>query len=125
MPLLHQLPLDRSLIESSLNSMKQVLVEKTPPSPMPPPSMSNTSDYLSMNQQGQGSNPLDFNKKSDEDMKENLSATNDGVTPGASGSGSVANPGDDRVPEPPAIVIYIVDPFSFGPASDNLDSLVC
>ena len=26
--------------------MKQVLVEKTPPSPMPPPSMSNTSDYL-------------------------------------------------------------------------------
>ena len=26
--------------------MKQVLVEKTPLSPMPPPSMSNTSDYL-------------------------------------------------------------------------------
>ena len=48
MPLLHQLPLDKSLIESSIkDSMKQgVLIDKTPPSPMPPPSMSNTSDYL-------------------------------------------------------------------------------
>ena len=40
---------------------------------------------------------------------------------GASG-GAVVNPGDDRVPEPPAIVIYIVDPFSFGPSSEHLDA---
>ena len=47
MPLLHQLPLDKTLIESSIkDTTKQVLADKTPPSPMPPPSMSNTSDYL-------------------------------------------------------------------------------
>ena len=29
----------------------------------------------------------------------------------------------DRPSEPPAIVIYIVDPFTFGPASDSLDNM--
>merc|ERR1719361_2796387 len=41
--------------------------------------------------------------------KENINATND--------------TNDDCNTEPPAIVVYMVDPFSFGPASDNCDTM--
>ena len=123
MPLLHQLPLDRSLIESSLNTMKQVLVEKTPPSPMPPPSMSNTSDYL-MNTGSGASTPggsasdlLKTSSKPGESSDDILGKENIGN--GSEGTGSDS----ERPPEPPAIVIYIVDPFTFGPASDSLDNM--
>ena len=83
---------------------------------MPPPS----SDYL-MNANAGGGGSMsssmgDFksslNKSTDEDFlgKENLNSTADG------------SPDDGKV-EPPAIVIYIVDPFSFGPSSDNTDAM--
>ena len=122
MSMLHQLPLDKSLIESSLNCMKQVLVEKTPPSPMPPPSMTNTSDFL-MNSSSSGgllnaSGDYKSGKSEDDTLgKENINNSGDG-------SGSSSSSSDnDRNSEPPAIVIYLVDPFSFGPASDNCDTM--
>ena len=110
--------MDRSLIESALNAQKQVLVEKTPcPSPMPPPSMTNSGDYMlgnSMNSLSPGvpsSGPNKGPGGAEEDLlgKENINATND--------------TNDDCNTEPPAIVIYMVDPFSFGPASDNCDTM--
>ena len=98
MPILHQLPMDRSLIEAAINAQKQVLVEKTPPSPMPPPSMTNTGDYMlgnSMNSLAGGSS-TDFkgqsgNKNNDEDLlgKENINAN--------------ADANDEYNSEPPAI----------------------
>ena len=110
--------MDRSLIESALNAQKQVLVEKTPcPSPMPPPSMTNSGDYMlgnSMNSLSPGvpsSGPNKGPGGAEEDLlgKENINATND--------------TNDDCNTEPPAIVVYMVDPFSFGPASDNCDTM--
>lgn len=108
--MLLQLPLDRTLIESCL---KQVLQEKTPPSPMPPPS----SDYLNSSSGSSSFNSMSmdgskFNKSAtDEELlgKENLNST------------SVGDQDDTKVDTPPAIIIYIVDPFSFGPSSDNGD----
>ena len=110
LPVLLQLPLDRTLIESCL---KQVLQEKTPPSPMPPPS----SDYLNSSSGSSSFNSMSmdgskFNKSAtDEELlgKENLNST------------SVGDQDDTKVDTPPAIIIYIVDPFSFGPSSDNGD----
>ena len=110
--------MDRSLIEAAINAQKQVLIEKTPPSPMPPPSMTNSGDYMlgnSMNSLTSGSSGVidpskqGLNKNNEEDLlgKENINA-------------SVENT-DEFNAEPPAIVIYMVDPFSFGPASDNSD----
>ncbi len=106
--------MDRNLIDSSLNSMKQVLMDKTPASPMPPPSMSNTSDYLMNTNMGIGTNQesgklINF-KDADCDMlgKENH-------------SGSCEAEANDQ--QPPAVVLYFVDPFSFGPNSDNCDMM--
>ena len=113
MPLLHQLPLDRSLIESSSALAKQVLVEKTPPSPMGPPSMiSNTPDYLMSSSASGSLNDLKSGLKNDEEFlggKENINYTIDPMN------------GEDPDPEPPAVVLYFVDPFTMGPNSENGD----
>ena len=110
--------MDRSLIEAAINAQKQVLMEKTPPSPMPPPSMTNSGDYMlgnSMNSLTSSSSGVidptkqGLNKNNEEDLlgKENINASAENT--------------DEFNAEPPAIVIYMVDPFSFGPASDNSD----
>ena len=45
--------------------------------------------------------------------KENIGTASEGTGPD----------GSERPAEPPAIVIYIVDPFTFGPASDSLENM--
>ena len=80
---------------------------------MPPPS----SDYLNSSSGSSSFNSMSmdgskFNKSAtDEELlgKENLNST------------SVGDQDDTKVDTPPAIIIYIVDPFSFGPSSDNGD----
>ena len=47
------------------------------------------------------------------------------LSTGKENIGTATEGGSDteRPSEPPAIVIYIVDPFTFGPASDSLDNM--
>ena len=103
--------MDRSLIESALNAQKQVLVEKTPPSPMPPPSMTNSGDYMLSNSVnslsgGPGSSDYKLSGKGPGGLEEDLlGKENINATEGTS---------DDLNSEPPAIVIYMVQISVFG-----------
>jgi mediator of RNA polymerase II transcription subunit 13 len=105
--------LDRSLLDPP--AQKSALVDKPPPSPMHASLLDNNSNSSS-NILGAGSGMMDsksgFGNSNFDDgaNKEN-----------ASGMGGLDSPTDDSEGDPPAVVIYMVDPFSFG--VDNCDML--
>lgn len=144
-PTLINMPMDRTLLDppappTSSRPMQAV------PSPMAPPSTTpiHSGDYSgSINQSGMGppnsggSNSLQGSSSTfgvhhssapssamaSVDGKPTSPKTEDGADGtsghGASGANDASAAVDDEDMEPPSVVIYIVDPFSFG--SDNLD----
>ena len=102
LPLLHPLPLDRSLLDGAV-SQRQVLMEKPPASPMPPPNSSNhdvTNSHMQM-PLGMQDKSVKYGDVEDINGKENA-------------LGGMSDPGteDNGEGDTPAIVIYMVDPFS-------------
>jgi len=105
LPLLHPLPLDRSLLDGA-GSQRQVLIEKPPASPMPPPNSANQdvlsiSNTLMQTPSGLQEKPAKYGDVEDVNGKENS-------------LGGFCDPGaeDNGEGDTPAIVIYMVDPFS-------------
>ena len=109
--MLSKLQLDRTLLGAS-GSGKSVLGEKPPPSPMSQQSSSTINS---------GYDPAE---KSWDEGKENVggSAGPSGPTGGGSGIG-LDNPFNEESEggPPPAVVVYMIDPFSLG--VDNCDML--
>ena len=141
-PTINNMPMDRTLLDPPASSSRPM---NAVPSPMAPPPTTpiHPGDFGSATQSGMGppnpsggSTPLQGSSTfgvhhtstptsgmMSSDGKPTSPKTEDGGDGtsghGSSGSGDGTLAADDEDIEPPSIVIYIVDPFSFG--SDNLD----
>ena len=123
-PILHNLSVDRKLIENSSvnqrhnNNGSSSTGDKPPQSPMPPPSsglgnMSSGHDNAS----NSGSSLLLGESKS------NImdTATNDSLFTGSDSlTATPTSNSDDSEEETPAVVIYMIDPFSFGAEASDV-----
>ncbi|CAB3370318.1 Hypothetical predicted protein [Cloeon dipterum] len=109
-PILTNLSLDKTLFNEH-TQMKQN-IEMPTPSPMPPPS---TPESVS---QGSTADRQPTTPKADH-------ADGDGYHRDSGNGPSLESHTDDDEMEPPAIVIYIVDPFSFGSEDEDNERLAC
>ncbi|XP_046987073.1 mediator of RNA polymerase II transcription subunit 13 [Schistocerca americana] len=113
-----QVPLDKTLLDPPENAqLSRSCVERPMPSPMPPPSTPE-------NNQGQIPDKAPSTPKSDHDS-DTGSGARDPLLSGGSVGGSGDCSHDDDDSDPPAIVVYIVDPFTIGRDSPDLQRLSC
>ncbi|XP_022903442.1 mediator of RNA polymerase II transcription subunit 13 isoform X2 [Onthophagus taurus] len=107
-PHLQQLPMDKSLLDQAPE-----IIDKSMPSPMPPPSTPDSNT--------QSSDKAPSTPKSEQSDQEGLSSKD---IPQSSGP-SLDIPHDDEESETPAIVIYLVDPFSMGTDQPEFQRIAC
>ena len=97
--------LDKSLLESSEGPQHRT-VERPAPSPMPPPSVDS--------EKGPNTPKSDHDGDSSRDP-----------LAGVGGSSQDTSLLDDEEREPPAVVIYLVEPFTVGSESSEVERLAC
>ncbi|XP_066998213.1 mediator of RNA polymerase II transcription subunit 13 isoform X2 [Anabrus simplex] len=117
-PHLTQVPLDKTLLDPPEGAQTpRSTIDPPMPSPMPPPSTPESN-------QGQIPEKAPSTPKSDHDVDGN-SGGRDPLLLGGSLGGSSDTSHDDEDLEPPAIVVYLVDPFTMGSDSSDLQRLAC
>ncbi|KAF4532541.1 hypothetical protein B566_EDAN010833 [Ephemera danica] len=115
-PHLTQIPMDKSLLDSSDASQSRgANMERPAPSPMPPPSTPDGNNSQSSISDRQPTTP----KTDQHDGDGNHSRD-----PGICGMGGETML-DDEDQEPPAIVVYLVEPFSLGAEMTDVQRLAC
>ncbi|XP_063216486.1 mediator of RNA polymerase II transcription subunit 13 isoform X2 [Bacillus rossius redtenbacheri] len=105
-PHLSQIPMDRSLLDP-LDGSQGSASQRSLPSPMPPPSTP----------EGQPPDKAPSTPKSDHD--------GDGSGSGRDVALCTDSGHEDDSQEPPAVVVYLVDPFTVGSDSTDLQRLAC
>ncbi|XP_059483783.1 mediator of RNA polymerase II transcription subunit 13-like isoform X2 [Neocloeon triangulifer] len=108
-PHLNSIPMDKTLFNDA--SQPKTSVEMPTPSPMPPPSTPEGASQGSSSDR-QPSTPKTDHGDGDGHHRDSIGGLQD-IHP------------DDEEREPPAIVIYFVDPFSFGSEEEDKDRLAC
>ncbi|XP_031353032.1 mediator of RNA polymerase II transcription subunit 13 isoform X2 [Photinus pyralis] len=116
-PHLQQVPMDRTLLDPP-----ETCTDRPAPSPMPPPS---TPDNSTSNQGGStpsGGDKAPSTPKSDQDS----SSDNSSKDISASMMCNTAEPAhDEDERQAPSVIIYMVEPFSFGCDQTDLQRLAC
>ena len=115
-PMLMNMNFDRSLLDDCNKSSSDMINSNPPPSPMLQAAMGIDSSQGGMGSGGMGGYGS-VPGMGDDTNKENSYGS--GTPTAASGPSSIDGSSDSA--EPPALVIYMVDPFSFG--IDNVDLL--
>ncbi|KAI4455970.1 rag1-activating protein 1 [Holotrichia oblita] len=110
-PHLQQLPMDKTLLDQTPENM-----DKPAPSPMPPPS---TPESGSGSNSQPASEKAPSTPKSDQESDIGTKDIQMSTTP------SLETPHDEEDQETPAIVIYLVDPFSIGNDQPELQRIAC
>ncbi|KAK5641736.1 hypothetical protein RI129_010283 [Pyrocoelia pectoralis] len=114
-PHLQQVPMDRTLLDPP-----ETCTDRPAPSPMPPPSTPDNSTSSQGNTTPSGGDKAPTTPKSDQDSSD---SSKDVSASMMCNSAEPAHDEDER--QAPSVIIYMVEPFSFGCDQTDLQRLAC
>ncbi|RZF40528.1 hypothetical protein LSTR_LSTR000407 [Laodelphax striatellus] len=121
-PHLSQVPMDRTLLDPPEGATPT----RPSPSPMPPPNPSTPDDKAPNTPKGSDSQGSEKSNSmtTEECLRDALGGgAGAGGVGGSTGSGECSHEDEDT--EPPAIVVYLVEPFTLGSDNPELQRLAC